>query len=61
MHERASILRYTYIACLDIVLLKAIMFIYCGYFVTHRVAFCLLFIVYVILFSQFVLLGDGKL
>jgi hypothetical protein len=54
-------LRYTYIACLVIVLLKVIMFIYCGYFVTHRVGFWLLFIVYVISFSQFVLLGDGKL
>jgi len=36
------------------------MFIYCGYFVTQYVAFWLLFIVYVILFPKFVLLGDGK-
>ena len=61
LHELASMLCYTYIAYLVIILLKVIMFSYFIYFVTHRVVFWLLFIVYVILFSQFVFLGDWKL
>jgi hypothetical protein len=39
LHDFTSMLRYTFTACLVIVLLKEIMFFYCGYFVTHRVAF----------------------